>query len=1581
MVDRLAESHFLAVLGASGSGKSSLVHTGLLDALQLGLYVAAGPEWVIADCHPGGTAIRNLAAALLMADGGGTTSLATDALETFLRRGPRAIAEWANDGNLPPAKNLLILVDQFEELFRYSDYAGREEAEAFSTLLLESVRTHRRIHIVITMRSEYLGACSLIPGLAEQINTSMYLTRRMTREECREAIEGPAGVIGFDIEPGLVTRLLNDLSALAPWETDREHSQLQRLSRQADQLPLMQHALSRLWQLAQRRPQRGRVVLTLQDYLDIGQLAGALDQHASEVTMQLSEEAKSAVRLVFRSLVSGTSLADAVRKPMRFADLRDAAGADSAAVREVVDAFRARDCNFLRPGQEVPLVDDTIVDISHESLIRQWDRLAEWFQEEARSSAVWSRLLSDQERYAAGQGELLRGLELANALAWWESERPTEGWALAHGGKFREIENYLRAGREANERQEQQELQRLARERRGLRTRAAIYASLALVGLALAVWASYSRDSAREALAAKEAADERALAATDRFVVGMAHRLLITPGISTEEVETQLSEGKKYLDEFVSHTTQSRQIALIQAKYALTTAQIYQDRGEFERSIESATEMRQFLISGLGTAVLTPEERVQLLEAGNMIARDLYDMKKFPESLAEAKRLVAEADGMSGGPEVLLEKAKVYISLAIALSASGDHMDAHNRADAALTLLRQPGLPETTEVRDYRARCYTTLAVADWNLGKREEAETEEVLSEQAFSAIPLDMKTVPMLLAHSQALSNLALLRSKHQDLQGARELYELSERILRGSELDIRQRIGLRRALVGRRNSLGWVYEQLGDKTTAAEWYQRAVDVGLMDAKWRQDPELASNLDTALSNQLNLLFSLDWDSNKDLVVQSERAVRTRLMVLHWLITNNLFRDPCIDCELDMKRMRMFALTQFDVERGEDRYAEALAAADEVVTGAKAVLASPESERHAVLARRIWFQTVQALGSDLGSFPSARTPEIQLARLNDTRQRQREFLAAFPRAWRIERLLGQTEGNRAKLLADMGEKREAIAAAESGAAGFDKASVQLLEDWYRTGSGPAERDLAKAESYRQLLASRGWGTHTFSAKATRAWVEGDETAKYKLVAEDQLEPGDDVVGRIVGQFRIEGMELSKAAHDIMLASLERAKQRNSRFLDQLWGDGGDVVLAGAELTETLRGHLATHDAVQIADAVVDKWGDGDGAPIVRSAIGQLLEDKPGPEYVPDFYKAALNLVANENYEPAEAVLTALLDRKDLPVDRMAEALGTRGEVRQQLKKFDAAEADRSLALVLKPDNAQILNSEAYVWATQDQHLPAAVKLLERAVQLDPKDPNIRDSLGWAYVKAGDTEKGLSLVRSASEERPALAEIFVHLADIYRRLAKTPEAQLALTHAAILPMGDEVKTLHQRIGKLLEDGASQPVLSEDAVLAMLAQIMATTDKRARAQYSTDDVGVAVRGYDVVSYFERGVPEQGSIRFAALWGDALWLFSSEEHRAAFKASPSKYIPTFGGFCPVHYADRQKVHGDPVIWALWHDKLYLFQDQASRTEWLERADELAKRADDAFDAIYNTTVPGDKDSEYSGRIASLEREAAK
>jgi tetratricopeptide (TPR) repeat protein len=455
MVDRLAATRFLAVLGSSGTGKSSLVRTGLLDALELGLMAKAGSRWKIVDFRPGGTPLKNLARRLLEVDSGeekpDIAPQDVDLLRAYLARGPRAVIEWCRSGHLPENGNLLILVDQFEELFRYQDYAGREEAEAFVALLIESAReADARIYVTITMRSEYLGAGALIEGLSDAINVGMFLTPRMTREDCREAIVGPAEVCNIEIEPALVNRLLNDLANFAPWDEHDSNDQLDRLMRRADQLPLLQYTLNRMWQRAHERAPGARVKLTVEDYVAIEGLSGALNAHANQIFDDLGKQRAQVAEWVFRALTAGSTIADAVRRPTRLDELIAACGGDEAGVRAVVDAFRAPGVNFLMPEfdpHHPTLALDTYIDISHESLIRQWKKLSDWLTAEGRAAQQWRRLV---DRF--GSGEMLRGRELANLIQWRSETKPNADWAKRYGGDYPAVIGFLDKSQRAQNR-------------------------------------------------------------------------------------------------------------------------------------------------------------------------------------------------------------------------------------------------------------------------------------------------------------------------------------------------------------------------------------------------------------------------------------------------------------------------------------------------------------------------------------------------------------------------------------------------------------------------------------------------------------------------------------------------------------------------------------------------------------------------------------------------------------------------------------------------------------------------------------------------------------------------------------------------------------------------------------------------------------------------------------------------------------------------------------------------------------------------------------------------------------------------
>ena len=235
MVDRLAATRFLAVLGSSGTGKSSLVRTGLLDALELGLMAKAGSRWKIVDFRPGGPPLKNLARRLLETEERRRDPTSRRRTSTccgpISRAGRAPSSNGAAPGICPRAPTCCCWSTSSRNCSATRTMPAARRPKPSSRCCLKArARRTSRIYVTITMRSEYLGACALIEGLADAINAGMFLTPRMTREECRDAISGPAAVCDIDIEPALVNRLLNDLANFAPWD----RSGRQRPARPAD---------------------------------------------------------------------------------------------------------------------------------------------------------------------------------------------------------------------------------------------------------------------------------------------------------------------------------------------------------------------------------------------------------------------------------------------------------------------------------------------------------------------------------------------------------------------------------------------------------------------------------------------------------------------------------------------------------------------------------------------------------------------------------------------------------------------------------------------------------------------------------------------------------------------------------------------------------------------------------------------------------------------------------------------------------------------------------------------------------------------------------------------------------------------------------------------------------------------------------------------------------------------------------------------------------------------------------------------------------------------------------------------------
>lgn len=423
---RLQRCRFLPIVGLSGSGKSSLVRAGLIPALT-GSYVDIETSgWRIVMLRPGRKPMNELAAALCR-------EFAIPKSEAVLRMlcgGTSGLARVARQ-YLGCKEKLLILVDQFEELFRY-----REEAEvagetdvgaAFVKLLLaaagESAHPQPEfdnlpVFVVTTMRSDFLGECSRFRGLPEALNKSQYLIPRLTREQQRDVIEGPISMAGASIEPALVQRVLNDLGD------------------NPDQLPALQHALMCTWeQSATGRAQSEAI--TVANYEAVGGMADALDHDAERVYDLLSKGAAAITRRLFQRLVQPGSPNSETRSLAALSELVAVTAVDIDNLKPIISIFEERGFLTISGDQ------DPIIDITHESLIRGWRRLTEWVQEEARSATIYRRLVDQAALYANGEAILLVNPQLQLTQKWCEETKPNEAWASRYDSRFAQAMKFL----------------------------------------------------------------------------------------------------------------------------------------------------------------------------------------------------------------------------------------------------------------------------------------------------------------------------------------------------------------------------------------------------------------------------------------------------------------------------------------------------------------------------------------------------------------------------------------------------------------------------------------------------------------------------------------------------------------------------------------------------------------------------------------------------------------------------------------------------------------------------------------------------------------------------------------------------------------------------------------------------------------------------------------------------------------------------------------------------------------------------------------------------------------------------------
>ncbi len=556
VLEKLINNNFIAIIGNSGIGKSSFINCGILPKLYADHPGAISSEWDVISFRPANDPLLQLAKAfteevnnrkLYSSD---NAPVSSDVRNILSSNGFQGFSELVKNFIKSSGKNLLLFIDQFEEVFRFrpENQDVTDEISLFIDILIKTAKSKEiPVFVVITMRSDYIGECSRYPILTSAINESQFLIPQMTREEKKAAIIGPCKVMGAKISDSLINEVLN------------------KVGDDADQLPVMQHSLMRTWNYWEEN-KIGKEEIGISHYNAIGGMEKALSVHANEVFNNLPSHLKVACEKCFKSLTEKGEEGRSFRRPATLKELSDIAQTSTNDIKEIVNNFRQPGVTILTPPHNVELIDETIIDISHESLMRIWSTLTNWMEEESESTKQYLKIAEAAELHQSGKGAVLKSPELQMGTNWYHSEKPTKAWGIRHHVAYDRTIEYLLFSEKYFLRKQRLKTRQQKRRLFIARLIAMVFGTGAIIAAVLVVFALKKRD---EANISKQEADKQAVIAKEKSVEALK---------SAEEAQLQKSKAEmealralrneKAANESRKKAEEERQFALAQKEIA-----------------------------------------------------------------------------------------------------------------------------------------------------------------------------------------------------------------------------------------------------------------------------------------------------------------------------------------------------------------------------------------------------------------------------------------------------------------------------------------------------------------------------------------------------------------------------------------------------------------------------------------------------------------------------------------------------------------------------------------------------------------------------------------------------------------------------------------------------------------------------------------------------------------------------------------------------------------------------------------------------------------------------------------------------
>jgi hypothetical protein len=553
VLEKLCDNRFVCILGGAGVGKTSLINSGIKPALFSSILPGLNSSWQIFHLQPGSDPLLNLARCISKSKKveffEEDKHLREQVCYNILKRGRQGLIEIVSQISASSDDNYLFIIDQFEDLFRLrvknDNYSFYEEAVQYVDLFLEALKAmDKRVHVLISIRSDFTDDCILFPALADLINKSNIVVPKMSRDQIRETVLGPLRVFKVQMEESVIARILNDAAI------------------SEDILSRLQHTMHLTWKswISQSNWHKP---ISLKEYEATGEIENSISSYANSIYESLSESNKQLCEFIFKALTERGSENKGLLRTVSISELAYISKSDISQVREVINTFRNQDVKLLL-FEDDEFKSDGNVNLVHVSLIRLWDRLKTWVEDEAISGQMYKQLAETSSAYLIGTAGLLRPPDLNFALNWKEKQQPNLHWALRYNPAFERTMVFLSTSSETFQAEEELIKLQDRKAKKKVRSFFMVLGTTLVIAVALIILSQISKSTA-------EKQKQIALEQKQEAIAKSVKAELLSKEALEEKTRAQYAANES--EKMRAQVEEESKVLTVQKQYAELTAQ------------------------------------------------------------------------------------------------------------------------------------------------------------------------------------------------------------------------------------------------------------------------------------------------------------------------------------------------------------------------------------------------------------------------------------------------------------------------------------------------------------------------------------------------------------------------------------------------------------------------------------------------------------------------------------------------------------------------------------------------------------------------------------------------------------------------------------------------------------------------------------------------------------------------------------------------------------------------------------------------------------------------------------------------